>query len=102
MGAITVAARSVFARSNDAIVGSSPTQGIDVCVRLFYLCVVLCVGSGLARVQRVLPSMYRLKKLKSCEGQTKGCRAIGYGLKPYLPRHVCDNMKVSAKIASLQ
>jgi hypothetical protein len=49
---ITVAARSeagtVFAHSNTEIVGSNPIQGMDVCVRLFYVCVVLCVGSGLA------------------------------------------------------
>jgi hypothetical protein len=48
---ITVTARSkariVFARSNTGIVGSNPTQNMDVCVRLFCVCVVLCVGSGL-------------------------------------------------------
>jgi hypothetical protein len=27
-------------------VGSNPTPGIDVCVRLFCVCAVLCVGSG--------------------------------------------------------
>jgi hypothetical protein len=49
---VTVAARSkawtVFARSNAGIVGSNPTQGTNVCVRLFCVCVVQCVGSGLA------------------------------------------------------
>jgi hypothetical protein len=49
---ITVAARSkastVFARSNTGIVGSNPTRGMDVCLHLFCVCVVLCVGSGLA------------------------------------------------------
>jgi hypothetical protein len=49
---ITVAAWSkawtVLARSNAGIVISNPTQGMDVCVRLFYVCVVPCVGSGLA------------------------------------------------------
>jgi hypothetical protein len=39
---------AVFARSNAGIVGSNPTRGMDVCGRLFYVCVVLCVGSGLA------------------------------------------------------
>jgi hypothetical protein len=43
---ITVAAPSnastVFARWNTRIMGSNPTQGMDVCVRLF------CVGSSLA------------------------------------------------------
>jgi hypothetical protein len=45
---------TVFARLNAGIVGSNPTQGIDVCVRLFCL-----LGSGLAMgwspVQGVLP-----------------------------------------------
>jgi hypothetical protein len=45
---ITVAARSkarnVFARSNIGVVGSNPAREMDVCLRLF--CV--CVGSGLA------------------------------------------------------
>jgi hypothetical protein len=49
---ITVAelskARTVFARSNAGIVGSNPTQFMDVCVRLFCVCVVPCVNSGLA------------------------------------------------------
>jgi hypothetical protein len=38
----------VFARSNTGIVGSNPTQGMDVCVRLFCVCAVLYAGSGLA------------------------------------------------------
>jgi hypothetical protein len=42
-----VGARSK-ARSNAGIVGSNHTQGMDVCVRLFCVCVVLCVGGGLA------------------------------------------------------
>jgi hypothetical protein len=49
---VTVAARSkartVLTRSNAAIVGSNNTQGMNVCVRLFCSCVVLCVGNGLA------------------------------------------------------
>jgi hypothetical protein len=49
---ITVAARSkartVSVCSNAEIVGSYPTGGMDVCVRLFCACVVLCVGSGIA------------------------------------------------------
>jgi hypothetical protein len=68
---ITVAARSkawtVFARSNTGDVGSNPTQGMDVCVRLFCVCAVLCVGSGFATglspLQGVLPTGYRIKKL---------------------------------------
>jgi hypothetical protein len=37
---------SSLARSNAGIVGSNPTQGMDV--RLFCVHVVLCVGRGLA------------------------------------------------------
>jgi hypothetical protein len=49
---ITVAAWSealtVFARLNAGIVCSNPTRGMFVCVCLFYVCVTLYVGSGLA------------------------------------------------------
>jgi hypothetical protein len=86
---ITVAARSkawtVFARWNAGIVGSNPNQSMDVCVHLFSVCIVLCVGSGLATdwspIQRILPTVYRIKKLKSCQGPTKGCRAIDIYIK---------------------
>jgi hypothetical protein len=84
---ITLAPRSkiwtLFARSNAGIVGSNPTQGMDVCVRLFSICVVLCVGSDLATgwssVQGVLPTEYRIKKLKNGQGLTKDCRARQIG-----------------------
>jgi hypothetical protein len=56
------------ALSNAGIVGSNHTQGMDVCVRLFCVCIVMSVGSGLATgwspVQGVLPTVYRIKKLK--------------------------------------
>jgi hypothetical protein len=69
---ITVAARSkawtVFARLNIGIMGSNLTQGMDICLHLFCVCVVLCVGSGLAtgcsHVQGVLPTVYMIKELK--------------------------------------
>jgi hypothetical protein len=63
---VCVAARSkawtVFASSKAGIVGSNPTQTYwYLCVRLFCVCVVLCVDSGLATswspVQGVLPSV---------------------------------------------
>jgi hypothetical protein len=62
---ITVAARpkewNIFTCSNIGIMGSNPTQGMDVYVRLFCVYVVLCVGSGLATgwssIQGVLPSV---------------------------------------------
>jgi hypothetical protein len=61
---VTAAARSnertVLARSDAGIVGSNPTQSMDVwcvCMRLLCDSVVLCLGSGLATVQEVLPSV---------------------------------------------
>jgi hypothetical protein len=69
-------ARTVFARSNAGIMVSNLTKGVDVFVRLFCVCVVLCVGSGLVTswspVQGVLSSLYKNKKLKSGQGPTKG------------------------------
>jgi hypothetical protein len=46
-----MAARSkALAHLNTGIVDSNPTRGMDVCVRLFYVCVALCVGSGIVTV----------------------------------------------------
>jgi hypothetical protein len=64
---ITVAARSkawtVFARSNAGIVDSNPTQRhVCLCVRLFCVCVALCVGSGLRRADHSPKKSYRLCK----------------------------------------
>jgi hypothetical protein len=57
---------NLFARLNTGVVGSNPTRGMVVCVRLFCVCAVLCVGSGLATgqspVQGVLPTEYRIAK----------------------------------------
>jgi hypothetical protein len=83
---ITVAAQAkawtVFARSSTGIMGSNPTQGMNVCVRLFCVCVALCVGRGVATgwfpVQGVLPTVYRIKKLKKpSRSNKKDCRVIG-------------------------
>jgi hypothetical protein len=79
---ITVAARckawTILARSNAGIVGSNPTQGMDVCVRLLCVC-VLYVDSGLATGWSPSKESYRLciglKNWKSGQGP-KGCRAI--------------------------
>jgi hypothetical protein len=58
----------IFARSKAGIVSSNPTQGMDVCVRLFCVCADLWVGSGLATswspVQGVLLTVYSITKLK--------------------------------------
>jgi hypothetical protein len=37
-----------LALTNIGIVGSNPTQGMDVCAGLFRFYIALCVGSGLA------------------------------------------------------
>jgi hypothetical protein len=72
---ITVAVRSkvwtVFTHSNTRIVGSNPTQGMDVCA-FICICVVLRVGSGLATgrspAQGVLPTVYWLSNWKNSQG----------------------------------
>jgi hypothetical protein len=64
--------------SNTGNVGSNPIRGMDVCVGLVCVCVVLCVGTDLATgwspVKGDLPTVYRIKKLnwKSGQGSTKG------------------------------
>jgi hypothetical protein len=46
---------TVAARSNAGIVGSILTQGMDICMRLFSLCVVLCLGVQVAALRRADP-----------------------------------------------
>jgi hypothetical protein len=64
---------TVVARSNAGVLGSNPTRGIDVCMCVYSVCVVLCVGNGLATewspFQGVLPTLYRIKKLKAAKAQ---------------------------------
>jgi hypothetical protein len=45
---VRLKALSVFVSSNTGIVGSNRIEGMDVCVHLFCVYVILCVGSGLA------------------------------------------------------
>jgi hypothetical protein len=64
---ITVAVRSkawnILVRSNTGIVGSNPTWGMDVCVRLFCVCAVLCVQvAALRRVDPPYKESYLLCK----------------------------------------
>jgi hypothetical protein len=63
---------TVFANPNIGIMRLNRIRGMDVCVRLFSVCVVLCVGSGLATgwslVQGVLPTVYVLRNWKSDQG----------------------------------
>jgi hypothetical protein len=76
---ITLALQSnawtVFALSKSGVVGSNTTQGMDVCMRLFCVCFVLCVGSGLmtcwSPVQGVLSTSYRIRELKKRQGSDK-------------------------------
>jgi hypothetical protein len=82
VGRITVTARSkiwtVFARSNTGVVCSNPTRGTDVWVHLFCVCVVLCVGRGLATgwspMQGALRTVWRIKTEKAAKVQQKDCR----------------------------
>jgi hypothetical protein len=66
---ITVTVRSkAWTFSNNGFMGSNPTGGTDAYVYLFCVYVVLCVGRGLAMgwspVEGVIPTAYRIKKLK--------------------------------------
>jgi hypothetical protein len=77
---VTVAAPAkvwtIFARSNTAIVGSNPTQGMDVCVRLFCLCCSVCRQRPWDGLIPSLSSPYRLciglRNWKSGQGSTTG------------------------------
>jgi hypothetical protein len=51
---------TVFARPNTEIVGSNPTGSVDISMRLFCVCVVPCVGSGLATGWSPSKGSYRL------------------------------------------
>jgi hypothetical protein len=52
--------RAVFSHSNTAIVGSNPTRGMNVRVRLFYVYISLCVGSDLATACPLSKESYQL------------------------------------------
>jgi hypothetical protein len=64
---ITVAVQpkawTVFAHSNTGILGSNLTWGMDFCVRLFYVCAVLCVQvAALRRADSLYKESYWLCK----------------------------------------
>jgi hypothetical protein len=77
---ITVAARSeawtVFVRSNAGIVGSNSVQGMDVCVRLFCVCAVLCAATADPLCKGSYRLCRRSRNWKSGQGPTKGCKTI--------------------------
>jgi hypothetical protein len=62
---ITVVARSkawnVFACSNTGIVGSNPTEGMNVCLRLFCVCVGRDLATGWSPFQGILPTVLGLR-----------------------------------------
>jgi hypothetical protein len=70
---------TVFDRSDTRIMGSNPTQVMDVCVCIYSVFVLSCVRSDLATawspIQGVPPTVYKIKKLKSGQGPKKGSRA---------------------------
>jgi hypothetical protein len=92
-GAVRSKTRTIFARSNTGIVGTNPARGTDVYVRLFCVCVVLCAGNGLATVwspvQRVLPTVYRIEKLKKWPRSNK---------RLYSPREIQEGVAVTRKV----
>jgi hypothetical protein len=85
---ITVATRSkawiVFSLSNAGIMGSNPTQGMDVCIVCVYSVFVFCVYvEALRRADPPSMESYRLyilyigsRSWKRGQGPTKDCRAI--------------------------
>jgi hypothetical protein len=56
-------ARTVFARWNAGLVGSNFTQGMDVCVCVYSVCVLPCVYvAALQRADHSSKESYRLRK----------------------------------------
>jgi hypothetical protein len=74
---ITVTERSkaltVFSRSNTGSWVRAPQAWMSVC--FFCVCVVLCVGRRLA-TDTILPTVYRIRKLKKQPIPTEGSRAV--------------------------
>jgi hypothetical protein len=82
---VTVTARSrtwtLFDSSNTGILGSNPIQGLNICVRLFWVCAVLCVGSGPATgwsPPPICPTDFVKdhETEKAAKAEAKGYRAI--------------------------
>jgi hypothetical protein len=83
----------VFAGSNTEIVGSNITQSMYICVRLFRVCNVLCVGGGLATCWSPSEESYRLciksRNCKSDQDQTTDYRDIIIIINPLPHTSLC-------------
>jgi hypothetical protein len=71
---------TVLTCSKAGVVGSNPTRGMNVRLRLLCVYIVLWVGSGLATGWSPSKESYRLcmglRNWKIGQGPTKGCRSI--------------------------
>jgi hypothetical protein len=112
---ITVAARSnnkawiAFARSNTKLVGYNPTPGIDVCLRLFCVCVVSGLATGWSTIEIVLPTVLELRNWSETKSFADAlCSKVGatgkterYNLLTYLCTELSPSWK-AANCAAIQ
>jgi hypothetical protein len=66
---------TVFARSNTRIVGSNPMQGMDVCLRLFSVCIGRGLAMGWSPIWGVLPSALGLRNWSETKSFTDALRS---------------------------